>query len=227
MCSGLSPTTSSSSLTFARRSSLSPTPCAMSGSAMIEATVIRGFNDAYGSWKTIWTSRRSFRSVSRCAVPTSMTSSPSPVWNSTSPEVGSIRRSRHRAVVDLPEPDSPTRPNVSPRRTSKEMFETACTAPICFLKNTPRRIGNSFTRFLTRMSTSCEDSAGLSDVGVVVSVTTRPPGERCASGRAPWPGGRLPPGSPAPTLPAAAAPEHRRRWRSHTGAGTDTPPSDR
>ena len=32
----------------------------------------------------------------------------------TSPDVGSISRSRQRPVVVLPDPDSPTRPNVSP-----------------------------------------------------------------------------------------------------------------
>ena len=32
-----------------------------------------------------------------------------------SPEVGSIRRSTQRPVVDLPQPDSPTSPSVSPR----------------------------------------------------------------------------------------------------------------
>ncbi len=34
--------------------------------------------------------------------------------NATSPEVGSIRRRIDRPVVDLPQPDSPTSPSVSP-----------------------------------------------------------------------------------------------------------------
>jgi ABC-type oligopeptide transport system ATPase subunit len=46
--------------------------------------------------------------------PSDRTSLPS---NSISPEVGSIRRSTQRPVVDLPQPDSPTRPSVSARST--------------------------------------------------------------------------------------------------------------
>ena len=42
---------------------------------------------------------------------------------------GLIRRSRARAIVDLPEPDSPTRPSRSPACRSKLTPLTACTAP--------------------------------------------------------------------------------------------------
>ena len=41
------------------------------------------------------------------------------------PEVASIRRSTARPVVVLPEPDSPTRPSVSPALTSKETLSSA------------------------------------------------------------------------------------------------------
>ena len=47
--------------------------------------------------------------------------------NRTLPEVGSISRSRHRPVVVLPLPDSPTRPNVSPASISKLTSSTAAT----------------------------------------------------------------------------------------------------
>jgi hypothetical protein len=46
------------------------------------------------------------------------------------PDVGSISRMISRAVVDLPQPDSPTMPSVSPFRTSKDTPSTACTAPM-------------------------------------------------------------------------------------------------
>ena len=46
------------------------------------------------------------------------------------PLVGSSSRSSSRAVVDLPQPDSPTMPSVSPRITSNETPSTARTAPI-------------------------------------------------------------------------------------------------
>jgi hypothetical protein len=41
------------------------------------------------------------------------------------PAVGSISRDTSRAVVDLPQPLSPTRPRVSPLRTWKSMPSTA------------------------------------------------------------------------------------------------------
>ena len=81
---------------------------------MIVPTVRRGFSDEYGSWKIICISRRSglislrFRSA---------ISRPS---KRTEPDVGSSRRISSRAVVDLPQPLSPTSPNVSPRSTSND-----------------------------------------------------------------------------------------------------------
>src|SRR3990172_11483171 len=50
-----------------------------------------------------------------------------------------------RPVVDLPHPLSPTRPNVSPRRTSKVIPSTAFTAPTC-RRISPRMIGKCFLR---------------------------------------------------------------------------------
>src|ERR1700726_733853 len=44
------------------------------------------------------------------------------------PAVGSITRSRQRANVDLPQPDSPTRPSVSPFAIAREIPSTARTA---------------------------------------------------------------------------------------------------
>ncbi len=41
------------------------------------------------------------------------------------PALGSTRRATQRATVDLPEPDSPTMPSVSPRRTDSETSLTA------------------------------------------------------------------------------------------------------
>ena len=114
------------------------------GSEMIEPTVLRGFSDEYGSWKIICISRRSAFSSSplMCAI-----SLPS---KRIDPSVGSISRSSSRAVVDLPQPDSPTIPSVSPRRTSKLMPSTACTAPTWRWRN-PARIGKCLTRPSTSM----------------------------------------------------------------------------
>ena len=43
------------------------------------------------------------------------------------PLVGSTSRATQRATVDLPEPDLPTMPSVSPRRTVSETSLTALT----------------------------------------------------------------------------------------------------
>ena len=100
---------SSSSATRADRScSDAPIPCTSSGSDSSSRTVIRGFSDACGSWNTIWNRRR----IRRMSSPASRNrSTPS---NTIEPESGSTMRSTHRAVVVLPQPDSPTRLNVSP-----------------------------------------------------------------------------------------------------------------
>ena len=54
-----------------------------------------------------------------------------------------------RAMVDLPHPDSPTTPSVSPLLTEKETPSTARTRPISFWKMIPRVIGKCFSRFST------------------------------------------------------------------------------
>ena len=74
----------------------------------MKPTRLRGFSDAYGSWKIIIISRRIGRisARERCVM-----SRPS---KTTVPPVGSSSRMMQRAIVDLPQPDSPTTPSVSP-----------------------------------------------------------------------------------------------------------------
>src|SRR5579859_6665197 len=59
---------------------------------------------------------------------------------------------RQRASVDLPHPDSPTSPIVSPLRTSKLTSSTACTRPISRWNTIPRLIGKYLIRWSTRSS---------------------------------------------------------------------------
>ena len=124
-----------------------PRPCASRGSTygseMIVPIVLRGFSDEYGSWKIICISRRSALSSAPLMLAISRPS------NVIEPLVGSIRRISSRAVVDLPQPDSPTMPSVSPSRTSRSMPSTACTAPTCCVKITPLVIGKCLTRSRT------------------------------------------------------------------------------
>src|SRR5690606_39171032 len=58
------------------------------------------------------------------------------------------------ARVDLPQPDSPTTPRVSPRCRSKETPSTALMAPICRLKSTPWVSGKCLTRSRTSRTRS-------------------------------------------------------------------------
>ena len=86
---------------------------------MIDCTVMRGLSEAYGSWNTIcicWRKARMAR-LDRFS-----TSSPR---NFTEPDVAGISRRIRRPVVDLPQPDSPTTPNVWPFSTDSDTPDTA------------------------------------------------------------------------------------------------------
>ncbi len=102
-----------------------------SASPMIAATVWRGLSEANGSWKMICMSRRRLR---RRSPSSRVMSSPR---NRISPEVGSISRMMQRPVVDLPQPDSPTRPSVSPGRMSSVTPSTARTRASSRARNPP------------------------------------------------------------------------------------------
>src|SRR6185436_1942892 len=114
----------------------------------------RGFSDEYGSCSTIWMLRRTALN----ALPDSWAMS-SP-WNRIWPAVGSSRRISSLAVVDLPQPDSPTSPRVSPLYSNRSTPSTACTAPICLLKTMPLVRGKCLTSPRTsRTGSSVLDAA--------------------------------------------------------------------
>ena len=97
-----------------------------SGSATMSRTRRRGLSDEIGSWKIIWSLVRSRRRAPERHV----VSSTPPRF--TEPRVGLITWATARPVVDLPHPDSPTSPRVSPSNRSKETPETAWTVwPAC------------------------------------------------------------------------------------------------
>src|SRR3989454_987789 len=137
-----------------RSSYVSPTPWTRSGSETVANTVNRGFRDSYGSWKIIWTFRRNSFSSGPFRVAMSVPR------NSMWPDVGVSSRTRSRPVVVFPHPLSPTTPRISPSRMSKLTPSTAWT--YCSGENreprNPALIGNSFTRFSTRYTTSPVDS---------------------------------------------------------------------
>ena len=88
---------------------------------MARAAVKRGLRLSVGSWNTIWMRLRS-GSLANCLAGIAPMSSPS---NMMTPSVLSISRITIVEVVDLPQPDSPTRPTLSPRSTAKLMPSTA------------------------------------------------------------------------------------------------------
>ena len=61
--------------------------------------------------------------------------------NSTVPPVGSSSRVTSRDVVDLPQPDSPTRPRVWPSLTVKLMPSTALTVALTIFRPWTSRNG--------------------------------------------------------------------------------------
>ena len=162
---------------------------------MMSSTLRRGFSDEIGSWKIIFMRVRILR---RCSPDNFVRSWPS---KCTTPEFGRGSCMIALPVVDLPQPDSPTRPSVSPGITSMLTSETACTfRPV-------RPTGNSTTRFSTRSSASSAvaqvrgPAAGHQPPTVLV--TTAPP-------------------APPTGVPAAVSPAARlRASASLPGLGAD------
>ena len=91
--------------------------------------------DAYESWNISCTWRRWARSSRRVRVLMSRSAK----W--MVPPVGGSRPTTIRPSVDFPQPDSPTIPKVSPRRTVSEIPSTAltCAAALRRAKGPPCR----------------------------------------------------------------------------------------
>ena len=115
---GSSCTAVSSSRTRSARSAAESVPWTSSGSAMLQPMVCRGLSDDAGSWNTMPTRLRSSRSRRPRAVRRSLPST------STEPATTGTSPASARPIVDLPEPDSPTRPTVSPACRSRSMPDT-------------------------------------------------------------------------------------------------------
>jgi hypothetical protein len=96
---------------------LRESPRASSGTAMLWPTERRGLSEEPGFWNTICTARdRGSLAMSR----------PS---NKITPSLGVVSPRIIRAIVDLPEPLSPARPNTSPFASLKLTSLTARTSP--------------------------------------------------------------------------------------------------
>src|SRR5579859_3509597 len=96
---------------------------------------MRGLSEAYGSWKIICMIRRQARTSAELAWVRLR-----PASRTEPPVVGTSWR-MVRASVDLPQPDSPTRPRTSPCRTERLTPSTARTAPVRRLTRKPSWMG--------------------------------------------------------------------------------------
>src|SRR5262245_36527773 len=125
---------------------------------MLSPIDMRGLSAEYGSWKTICMLRRS---VLRRGPASVCTSTPS---KATLPASGSMRPTTRRAVVDLPQPVSPTMPSVVPASTINETLSTAETYAF---EHSPVRTENLLHNPSTRSSTG--------DCGLVSGEGVAPP----------------------------------------------------
>ena len=73
------------------------------------------------------------------------------------PLVGSCSRISIRPSVDLPQPDSPTSPSVSPRRTSRSTPSTACTSSSARAASVPA-VNREVLRQIARLERACRRS---------------------------------------------------------------------
>ena len=120
---------------------------------MILPTLQRGFKLAYGSWKIIWI----LLCNSLASLP--LTVAISRPLISTLPKVGLWRPTSILAVVDFPQPLSPTKERVSPLRISKETPSTAFSIVLGFLSislfNKGAETSKYFPMFSTLTRTLC------------------------------------------------------------------------
>ncbi len=126
---------------------------------MIRRTEERRFNAVSGSWNTICTART-------CPASRWPTRAPSGVPSSSrrDPASGAVRPSRIRASVVFPLPDSPTRPSVSPGRTSIETSDSALTRCPFWRNVFDISVNESTGRSGSAAPTAAADAPGGADV---------------------------------------------------------------
>src|SRR5581483_2785351 len=87
-----------------------------------------------------------------------------------------------RASVDLPQPVSPTRPSVSPRRTVRLTSSTACTNSRRPANTLLERTGKYFFTPVMRSSTSSPSSAAAGGMGSLLTCSASQSGRGRGSG---------------------------------------------
>ena len=121
------PTISSASRQRSSACARGTSACVRMASIICSPMRSTGFSVISGSWKII--AMRSPRSWRICSSLYLRRSWPLKRTSPSTTSRGSIRPSSEKPVTDLPEPDSPTRPTISPRRTVRSTPSTAGQAP--------------------------------------------------------------------------------------------------
>ena len=116
------------------------------GSATMSRTRQRGLSEAYGSWKIMFIRRR----MSGCA---RAADSVLALEADVAVAAACNRPTARRAMVDLPQPDSPTSDSVVPRGMANETSSTARS----------QRRGSRADRPLQQRARDVEDSASTAD----------------------------------------------------------------
>ena len=138
----------------------------------------------------------------------------------TAPLVGRSRATTSRPIVVLPQPDSPTSPKVSPRRTEKETSDTALTVPIERCSTAPAVTSYSFSTWSSCNTTWPGSSPaelagpGPAHAGAATAGRGTPPAAGAAAGRARSPRPRLAPPASLPPAAFGIRAGSRRRDRS-------------
>ena len=168
-CSAPKPTCAKISAAAARRVAGVPMLWMRSGSVTLAAAESRPLSELIGSWKTICTSRLTARSGASLPSTTPFASI------SIDPEDGEVRCMMRLLVVDLPQPDSPTSPSVSPGNRSKLTPSTALSQ-----LRTPKIPFSAGNRFCSPRTLRRGDMVSMSGARfeVIAFIAARPPSRR-------------------------------------------------
>ncbi len=177
------PTRSRTSAALSMACSLDTSRCRETASAICLPTVMVGFSEVSGSWKIMPISLpRIFRI---CSSDKAVRSWPLSLMLPVAmcPPVGS-RFMIDKAVIVLPQPDSPTMPRVSPGSSWNETPSTACTTPSRSLIWVRRSLTSSsgatrspFSyRRCSRVSKASRSASPMKLKDTTVAMMTRPAG---------------------------------------------------
>ncbi len=179
------PTRSSSAIASLRACERPMPRCSRSGSATWWPMVCTGFNAVIGSWNTM--PMRLPRSAHSAASGWPSNSWPSKTMLPLTRALSGSSPSKAMAVSDLPLPDSPTRPSVSPAASEKPTSRTARAGPRWVCSSTDRSRTSSSgmpgpQRFLARRGSSRSRRPSPSRFSPSTAIAIATPGNTASRG---------------------------------------------